>query len=137
MDRIPPWRAQSAMKKDPTASTPLTSLDPRLWEPHAVFRESFLGLRLPEELADLGRHLGWHLYRETLQRLPGTWSVIEDPLQRALMAHARDLRFHQGALLVLGNSGDLSSRERTRTQMAQHVAESLDRLSLTLETASR
>ena len=115
----------------------LGPLDPSQWEPHAVFRESFLCLRLSEALAELGRELGWRLYRETLERFDATALAGADPVSRALMAAARDLRQLEGFLGALGDGSARGSQDQQRAQIARHVSASLSRLATTLEAASR
>ena len=58
-------------------------------------------------------------------------------LQRALMAHARDLRQQEGALSVLGTAGDLDPKTQHRAHIARHAAAAISRLAATLEAASR
>ncbi len=116
---------------------PLQTLDPALWESHAVYRESFLCLRLSDLTAEAGRDLGRHFYRTALESFPVPLGPDALSLQRALMAHARDLRQQEGALRILGSAAGLSPKVQYRAQIARHVAASLARLATTLEAASR
>ncbi len=115
----------------------LPSLDPSRWETHAVFRETFLCLRLSEAAAEGTRTRARSLYFDTLQRPEALGWIAAQPLQWALMAQARDLRQQEGFLKVLGSGGELDTRTRHRAQIARHVANSLSRLATTLEVASR
>ncbi len=121
--------------KDETLTQPPTALDPFRWQHLAVFRESYLCLRVSEDVAESLRVIGRHIYPGSVFSLPKLEG--SDPLQVALMAIARDLRHDQGLLNILGSQDIVRTKGQQRAQIARHVADSLSRQAISLEAASR
>lgn len=105
------------------------------WESHAIFRETWLCVRLAPAVAEMFRIAGRSLYFEALQG--DVAAKNEGDLRVALRAVARDLRQQQGLLSSLGKSTDLNLQRDFRVSLARNTAESLGRLAAALEFASR
>ncbi len=116
-------------------SLPVGSGGSAEWNRLTVFRETFLSLRLPKQVAIAARVLGWLLSRESQRCFPEPGKG--DAVRQFLLAAARDLRFLEGFLK--DERPDISSEPwaASRVLIAHQVAESLSQLAGTLEAASR
>jgi len=105
------------------------------WEGHAVFRETFLTVRLEPALAELLRKVGQLIYFESRQ--PKLSPNHSGDLAAALLGAARDLRQIEGFLRTLGQGGNLSTPAKYRASLAQIAADNIAPLASAFEEALR
>ena len=110
-------------------------LDPRSWEQHAAFRETFLAAFGDDEAQQAARRIGRALYLGTL----GAAEPAGPPVEVAadLAAVAADLRFLEGYLGEIAGSPDLAGQGEALSRLARGWAGGAAVLAEQIEAAVR